>query len=309
MKTKIQTHLKSSALILGAVGIASTIQASGDYGPAIWRPTCEANWYTTGFGHKFHVVHDMEGYYAGVIASFTSCGYTRASVHYAVNGKQDAASDYSAGEITQMISESYYAWHALCWNQHSTGTEHEGFANNPAWYTEEQYQASAGVTRHIADKFGYAKDRNHIVGHGEKSNGAWVTWANANLGINASCNTHSDPGPYWDWSHYLNLVNGAQPPVYRNKVSDFNGNGKTEMALFRPASGQWWADSVINGTVFGQSGDISVPGDYNGDGKTDIAIFRPSSGQWFAANVPAVNGIVFGQAGDIPVPGDYNADG
>jgi N-acetyl-anhydromuramyl-L-alanine amidase AmpD len=26
------------------------------------------------------------------------------------------------------------------------GIEHEGFANNPAWYTEAQYQASAQLT-------------------------------------------------------------------------------------------------------------------------------------------------------------------
>src|SRR4051794_23649107 len=99
MKIKIQTLTKSSALILGAMATVETAQASGDYGPAIWRPTCNANWYTSGSGHKFHVVHDMEGYYASVISSFTSCGYTAASVHYAVNGLKDASSDYPAGEI------------------------------------------------------------------------------------------------------------------------------------------------------------------------------------------------------------------
>ncbi len=54
--------------------------------------------YTTGNGHKFHVIHDMEGYYASVVSWFSSCGMTTASIHYAVNGKQDASSDAPAGE-------------------------------------------------------------------------------------------------------------------------------------------------------------------------------------------------------------------
>ncbi len=212
MKTKIHTVLKTSTFVAGTMTAASLAHASSDYGPAIWRPTCNANWYTSGYGHKFHVCHDMEGYYASVISFFRSCSYTAASVHYAINGKQDASSDYPAGEITQMVSESYYAWHARCWNQHSTGTEHEGFVSNPAWYTEAMYQASAPLSRHVAEKFGYAKDRNHIIGHNEGQNSAWRAYASSALGIDPSCNSHTDPGPYWDWNHYMALVNPAAPP-------------------------------------------------------------------------------------------------
>src|SRR4051812_21539527 len=183
MKTKIQTHLKKSALVLSAIAAAASAHASSDYGPAIWRPMCNANYYTTGYGHKFHVVHDMEGYYASVISTFTSCGWTASSVHYAVNGIKDVTSDYPAGEITQMITDANYGWHALCWNQHSTGPEHEGFASNPAWYTDAQYNASAGITRNIANKFGWAKDRNHVIGHDQKRIAGWPAYASANLGI------------------------------------------------------------------------------------------------------------------------------
>jgi hypothetical protein len=185
--------------------------ASADYGPAIWNPPCNANYNTTGSGHKFHVIHDMEGYYAGVISMFKGCGYTAASVHYLVNGKKDATSDAAPGEITQMIQDANYAWHARCWNTHCTGTEHEGFASNPAWYTPELYSASAGVTRNLAAKFGWAKDRNHVIAHGQKSVAGWSAWASANLGIDPNCNTHTDPGPYWDWTGYMNLVNNGTP--------------------------------------------------------------------------------------------------
>jgi hypothetical protein len=199
---------KKLTVALGALAVASSAQASTDYGPAIWHAICNANWYTTGSGHKFHVIHDMEGYYASTVAYFDNCSMTSASVHFAVNGLKDATSDAPAGEITQLgVRTSQYAWHARCWNQHSTGTEHEGFVSNPAWYTEAQYVASAGITAHMAAVFGWAKDRNHIVGHNEKSRAAWVSWASANLGIDPNCNTHSDPGANWNWSHYMALVN------------------------------------------------------------------------------------------------------
>ncbi|MDQ6630521.1 MAG: N-acetylmuramoyl-L-alanine amidase [Verrucomicrobiota bacterium] len=209
MKYKIQNLAKNSVLGLSTIAAASVAYGSADYSPAIWNPPCNANYYTSGYGHQFHVIHDMEGYYLSVISMFNSCGYTSASVHYLINGLKDDSSDAPEGEITQSISEANYAWHVACWNTHCTGTEHEGFVSNPAWYTEAQYQASAGVTRHIADKFGFAKDRNHIVGHNEWQNAAWTSWAGANLGIDTTCNTHTDPGQYWDWNHYMGLINGA----------------------------------------------------------------------------------------------------
>src|SRR5207237_114719 len=159
---------------------------------------------------------------------FQNCN-TQASVHYCVNGLQDTGTDHAAGEITQMVLEAYYAWHVCCWNTYCTGTEHEGFASNPAWYTEAMYQASAGISGHEADKFGFAKDRNHIVGHNEWQNTNWHSWAASNFGINTSCNTHTDPGIYWDWSHYMTLINPL-PPQYAMKLNmDVNGDGKKDL--------------------------------------------------------------------------------
>ena len=185
---------------------ASAALASPDYGPAVDRMiTGCSKWWSSGYGHKFAVVHTMQGYYLTGIGWMRSCANTT-SAHYAVCSDGD---DAPAGEISQMVYESLYAWHAVCWNQHSLGVEHEGFVSNPAWYTEPMYQASAGLFAHFADAHGFPKDRNHIVGHNEKSSSAWCSYASANLGINPYCNTHTDPGPYWDWSHYMNLVNGG----------------------------------------------------------------------------------------------------
>ncbi len=214
---KTHSKLKSVLGIAALAGAAVSVQASTDYGPAIWHPICNANWYTSGFGHKFFVIHDMEGYYASTIAWFDNCTMTSASVHFATNGKQDATSDAPAGEITQLgVRTAQYAWHARCWNQHSLGTEHEGFASNPAWYTDAQYRASASCTAAMANAFGFAKDRNHIVGHGEKSNANWRAYASANLGIDPNCNSHTDPGPNWNWSLYMSYVTGGATKTARN---------------------------------------------------------------------------------------------
>lgn len=48
------------------------------------------------------------------------------------------------------------------------------------------YRSSAALTAHLADTYGMPKDRTHIVGHNE------VPGA-----------THTDPGQYWDWDHYI----------------------------------------------------------------------------------------------------------
>src|SRR5688572_32445380 len=61
-----------------------------------------------------------------------------------------------------------------CWSAYSMGTEHEGFASNPAWYTDAMYNASSALTRAKANKYGIPKDRNHIIAHGQKGFSGWV---------------------------------------------------------------------------------------------------------------------------------------
>jgi hypothetical protein len=291
--------LQKIAIAVGVAAAASTAHASTDYGPAIWKPANSGTYQTTGNGHKFHVVHDIEGYYATVLSILNSKG---ASVHYAVNGKKDNSSDAAPGEISQFVRDAHYAYHARCWNLHSTGTEHEGFASNPAWFTPELYNASAGVTRNLANKFGYAKDRNHIIAHGQKTVSGWPAYASANLGIDPYCNTHTDPGPYWDWTGYMTLVNGALPVT----PFDFDGDGWAEKTIFRPSDGGWYRHGY--GVVgWGTAGDIPVPADYNNDRVTDIAIYRPSAGTWHI-NINGWAAFSWGLSTDIPVPADYNGD-
>jgi hypothetical protein len=85
---------------------------------------------------------------------------------------------------------------------------------------------------------------------------------------------------------------------------DYNGDGVDEIGIFRTGTGLW-AIRGITREYFGSSSDQPVPGDYDGDNICDIGIFRPGAGLW------AVRGVTrdyFGSSGDKPVPGDYNGD-
>jgi len=98
-------------------------------------------------------------------------------------------------------------------------------------------------------------------------------------------------------------VVGAAPDD--GPVADFNGDGDTEVGIFRPSSGLW-ALRGLDWAGFGGSGDKPVPADYDGDGDSEIAIFKASTGLW------AIRGqdwAGFGGPGDIPVPADYDGDG
>src|ERR1017187_6757086 len=206
-----------------AIGLwlgATAAWAQPDYPPALWNPAYPKHWYTSGDSHSFCVIHDMENYYLAVISYFQQSG-TQASIHYCINSEYydggGGNDGVPGGQITQMVSEQYWTWHALCWNKYSFGTEHEGFVSNPAWYTEAMYQASAGLQRHLCDVWGIPKDRNHIIGHNEYLNPDWTTWMAANWPqIRPNCNgaqTHTDPGPYWDWTHFMALITTNPAPA------------------------------------------------------------------------------------------------
>ncbi len=186
-----------------------------DYPDARWIPGKAGYYYTTGNGKQFVVFHDMEGYYASVLSYFQTLSDGRTvSIHYCINGLQDSPSDYPAGDVAQMVEEQYYAWHAVCLNTYSIGIEHEGFASNPAWFTPEMYLASAKLVKYLCEKYNIPKDRNHLVGHGEWQNGAWVQWAinNGFPSTFGTCNSHTDPGPNWDWAFILQIINDDPTP-------------------------------------------------------------------------------------------------
>ena len=276
--------VKLLVVIASIFGSIRNVQAQPDYPGAYWRPVYSGHWYTSGYGHKFHVIHDIEGYYWSSISYFQR-STTQASVHFWVNGKKDNSSDAAPGEVSQSVRTAYYAWHARCWNQHSTGTEHEGFASNPAWFTPELYQASADLTRWLGNKFGWAKDRNHIIGHDQKRIPGWSSWASGNLGIDPNCNDHTDPGAYWDWNGYMARVNPPSGPPTINPPYTFDGDAQGWTAgnsLSSPLN--WtaccgWPGIVYNDQVGNDAFNYSAPCNFTGgaDASVNISVF-PQNG-------------------------------
>ena len=98
-------------------------------------------------------------------------------------------------------------------------------------------------------------------------------------------------------------------------VADFDGDGKSDVSVFRPTTGTWYITNSSNGafvaTPFGMNGDKIAAGDYDGDGKADLAVYRPSNTNWYIlrSSNGGFSGQAFGAAADVPVAGDYDGDG
>ncbi|MHC5904687.1 N-acetylmuramoyl-L-alanine amidase [Streptomyces sp. S6] len=138
---------------------------------------------------RYIVVHDTEGAWAGVLNMVQDPAYV--SWHYTLRS--------SDGHIAQHVKTKDVAWHAGNWyvNAASVGIEHEGFLARPdAWYTEAMYRASARLVRYLAHRYGVPLDRQHILGHDNVPGPATANVAGM----------HTDPGPYWDWRHYFELL-------------------------------------------------------------------------------------------------------
>ena len=100
-------------------------------------------------------------------------------------------------------------------------------------------------------------------------------------------------------------LNGA------NRGTDYDGDGKTDIAVYR--GGNWYivrsSDGAQTLVQWGGAQDIPVAADYDGDGRSDIAIYR--DGTWFierSSDGAQLSVQWGGTAQDIPVPADYDGD-
>nr|WP_225430313.1 N-acetylmuramoyl-L-alanine amidase [Lentilactobacillus hilgardii] len=149
-----------------------------------------ANRPSDGLKINYIVIHNTETTFDEATNLFASTpSYT--SANYVISSEQ--------GTVAEMVRPQNVAWHAGNWyiNSHSIGIEHEGYAAvGGYWYTEAMYQSSAALVKYLAAKYNIPLDRQHIIGH---DNVPGLTPA-------AQKTMHWDPGTYWNWQHYFDLL-------------------------------------------------------------------------------------------------------
>ena len=108
--------------------------------------------------------------------------------------------------------------------------------------------------------------------------------------------------------------------LFTKTENDFDGDGKTDLSVFRPSNGTWYLNRSTSGltaTQWGLGGDKPAAADYDGDGKTDLAVFRDNGFgnqnlSYFFILRSSTNTFQqeqFGRTGDVPLPGDFDGDG
>lgn len=218
-----------------------------DYPGAVWDPAASCNYSTTVTGKDTIVIHTIEGSAAGCRSWFKNCA-AQTSAHYVVS---------EAGGVWQMVEERYTAWHVGCLNSRSIGIEHEGYAGSSS-HPASLYNASALLCRNICDRRGIVKAHRTcapgILGHIDANN--------------CHCGgTHWDPGGGWNWTYFINQINGTN---YRNPPYLFGdgpdgwtaGNGTPAMYWIAPPSwgGAMYFDQTGNDCfVYSPTTNISGP--------------------------------------------------
>ncbi|MBG0857526.1 N-acetylmuramoyl-L-alanine amidase [Streptomyces spinoverrucosus] len=138
---------------------------------------------------EYIVIHDTEGPLPSMFQTVQDPN--EVSWHYSIRS--------SDGHVTQHVRTKDAARHSGSQyiNARSIGIEHEGILSQPdTWYTEQMYQASARLVRYLAKKYDIPLDRQHIFGHDNVPSPMGVTIPHM----------HDDPGPFWDWEHYFDLL-------------------------------------------------------------------------------------------------------
>lgn len=204
---------KNVVVSQNGVNYLPSINKSQEYGPALWTPTPSCNFSSrSGTAVSAITIHTVQGSYSGAISWAQNCN-SGVSYHYVIRS--------SDGQVTQMVLEGLKAWHVGTENPYTIGYEHEGYVNNPVWYTNAMYQESANLTKDII-----------LSGYG--INGLRTYYGAASSGSNVLGNcvkikghqhypnqSHTDPGINWDWEKYYRLINNS-PTI--NTINSASGN-------------------------------------------------------------------------------------
>ena len=97
-------------------------------------------------------------------------------------------------------------------------------------------------------------------------------------------------------------------------AADFDGDGKTDAAVWRARDGRWLIKYSLSGELvkahYGLPGDVPMLADYDGDGRADLAVWRNGDGLHIQRSSDQTEQALYlGKSGDVPVIGDFDGDG
>ena len=162
------------------------------------------------YGRRGAVVENVVIHYTVITYEQTLRAFnTRSSdvsSHYVIRGD---------GHIAYVVGEEHTAWHSgnYLYNINSIGIELELNRRTNPVFREEQYLAAAAVTCRAAARWGFPLDRAHVIGHNE------VPGA-----------THTDPGPTWNWPHFMWLLSLVRHRMPRPSAPRRLADVETEIA-------------------------------------------------------------------------------
>jgi hypothetical protein len=103
------------------------------------------------------------------------------------------------------------------------------------------------------------------------------TWSSAQRPDDPSKYRLQDYKPF----RYVNVRDSAP--------RDFDGDGRTDRALYQPVSGSWLIRNIGTDT-WGHGGSyLPVVTDFNNDGQVDRGLFEPATGHWWVRNVGMID--------------------
>ena len=254
------------------------ISRDSDYPLAIWNPAPECNYSERTLSVSAVVIHYTEGSYAGCISWFKNCDAS-VSAHYVIRSAD--------GQVTQMVRESDKAWHARTANPYTIGIEHEAYGNIWSFFTKEMYQSSADLVRNICSRYA-AIDGHRTFYRDTLDNGTCLNKGVHDLGGETACTkirghqhypdqSHTDPGPYWDWNYYYKLINESTSVIVMEGEDgrfDHQNYGDDERKIW-VIRGPEESTIQLDFSSFSMEPDYDFLWIYDGDN-----VYAPKIGRW-----------------------------
>ena len=249
-----------------------------DYPNAIWIPAPPCNFEERTKEVSAVVIHYTEGSYAGCISWFQNCD-SQVSAHYVIRS--------SDGQVAQMVREADKAWHARTANGYTIGIEHEAYGDIISFFTEAMYQSSADLVRNICSRYDVI-DGHRTFDRDTLDNGTTLNNGVHPQGGEDACvkirghqhypdQTHTDPGPFWNWNYYYKLINiGAEPIVLGGDEGTFDHlNYSDDERFIWVIRSEENSQITLDFTTFDLETDYDFLWIYDGDNE-----FAPKIGRW-----------------------------